>query len=156
MSNNFHESFLMCTVVLNVRTCMSIGPCDCLILHACPRHITYDVYSMLSYGFTLFPAVSTAPLDLMATNISTSGFNLEWNPPNSPNEIIDFYQVVLFADNNPDLPALNPVNVSGTSYTVTGLAPFTEYSVRVCAYTTECGDIANLSVTTLGGEKGQS
>ena len=134
---------------------MCIGPCDCLILHACPRHVYhYDVYIMYLHGYALFPIVSTAPLDLLATNISTSGFNLEWNPPSCPNENIVFYQVVLFADNNPDLPALNPVNVSGTSYTVTGLAPFTEYSVRVCAYTTECGDFANLSVRTLGGEEG--
>ena len=110
---------------------------------------------MNPYGCALFPAVPTAPLNLLAANISTSGFNLEWNPPNSPNENIDFYQVALFADNNPDLPTLNPVNVSGTSYTVTGLVPFTEYLVRVCAYTTECGDFANLSVRTLGGERGQ-
>ena len=113
------------------------------------------VWYVHSYGYTLFPAVPTAPLDLLAANISTSGFNLEWNSPCSPNGNIGFYQVVLFADNNPDLPALNPVNVSGTSYTVTGLAPFTEYSVRVCAYTTECGDFANLSVRTLGGEREQ-
>ena len=110
---------------------------------------------MYSYGYTLFPAVPTAPLDLLATDISTSGFNLEWNPPSSPNGNIGFYQVVLFADNNPDLPALNPVYISGTSYTVTGLVPFTEYSVRVCAYTTDCGDFANLSVRTLGGERRQ-
>ena len=110
---------------------------------------------MYSYGYTLFPAVPTAPLDFLAANVSTSGFNLEWNPPNNPNENIVFYQVALFADNNPDLPALIPVNVSGTSYTITGLVPFTEYSVRVCAYTTECGDFANLTVRTLGGERGQ-
>ena len=111
---------------------------------------------MLSHGMcTLFAAASTAPVDLIATHVTTSGFILEWNPPSSPNGNIDFYQVELFAENNLDLPALNPVNVSSTSYNFTGLTPFTGYSVQVCAYTIGCGDIATLNVTTLGGERGQ-
>ena len=76
--------------------------------------------------------------------------------PSSPNGNIVFYQVELFAENNLDLPALNPVNVSSTSYNFTGLAPFTGYSVQVCAYTSTCGDIATLNVTTLGGVKGHA
>ena len=83
-------------------------------------------------------------------------FNLEWNPPSSPNGIIDFYQVKLFTENSLDLPALNAVNVSSTSYNFTDLAPFTGYSVQVCAYTVGCGDVASLNVTTLGGERGQA
>ena len=66
---------------------------------------------------------------------------------------MNFYQVELFADNNLDLPAVNPANVSSTSYNFTGLAPFTGYSVQVCAYAIGCGDIATLNVTTLGGER---
>ena len=103
---------------------------------------------------TLFAAASTAPLNFLATDVTSSGFNLEWNPPRSPNGIIDFYQVVLFTENSLDLPALNAVNVSSTSYNFTDLAPFTGYSVQVCAYTVGCGDVATLTVTTLGGEKG--
>ena len=111
---------------------------------------------MLAYGMcTLVAAASTAPLDLMTTYVTSSGFTLEWNPPSSPNGIIDFYQVELFAENSLDLPALNPVNVSSTSYSFTGLAPFTGYSVQVCAYTIGCGDIATFNVTTLGGKTGQ-
>ena len=102
---------------------------------------------------TLFAAASTAPLDFLATYVTSSGFNLEWNPPSSPNGIIDFYQVQLFTENSLDLPALNAVNVSSTSYNFTDLAPFTGYSVQVCAYTGACGDIATLNVTTLGGER---
>ena len=86
------------------------------------------------------------------TDTSTSGFTLEWDPPSNPNGIIDFYQVGLFVDNNLDLPALDPVNVSSTTYNFTGLAAFTRYSVQVCAYTIGCGDIATLNVSTLGGE----
>ena len=100
-------------------------------------------------------SVPSAPLDLRVTDIIPFGFTLEWNPPSSPNGIIDFYQVELFAENNLDLPALNPVNVSSTSYSFTGLAPFTGYSVQVCAYTIGCGDIATVNVTTLGGKRGQ-
>ena len=108
---------------------------------------------MLSHGLcTLVAAVSTTPLDLTATHVTTSGFTLAWNPPSSPNGIIDFYQVELFAENSLDLPALNLVNVSSTSYSFTGLAPFTGYSVQVCAYTIGCGDIATLNVKTLGGK----
>ena len=103
----------------------------------------------------LFTAPS-APLGLWVTDITTDGFILEWNPPSTPNGIIDFYQVELFTANNLQLPALNLINVSSTSYTFIGLAPFTGYSVQVCAYTIGCGDIATLDVMTLGGERGQS
>ena len=85
---------------------------------------------------------------------SPYGFILEWNLPSSPNGNIQFYQVKLFVDENLDLPAVNPVNVSSTLYNFTGLAPFTGYSVQVCAYTIGCGKIATLNVTTLGGEIG--
>ena len=105
---------------------------------------------------TLFAAVSTAPLDLLVTDVTSSGFNLEWDPPSSPNGVIDFYQVELFTENSLDLPALNAVNVSSTSYNFTDLAPFTGYSVQVCAYTVGCGDVATLNVTTLGGKRGQA
>ena len=97
-------------------------------------------------------AVPSAPLGLHIPDITANGFTLVWNPPSTPNGIIDFYQVELFTNNNLDLPALNPINVSSTSYTFTGLAPLTGYSVQVCAYTTECGDIATLNILTLGGE----
>ena len=97
-------------------------------------------------------SVPSAPLELQGIGISSSGLTLEWNPPSTPNGITDFYQVELFTDNNLDLPALNPINVSSTSYNFTGLAPFTGYSVQVCAYTIGCGDIAPLNITTLGGE----
>ena len=103
---------------------------------------------------TLLATASTAPLNLLATDVTSSGFNLEWNPPSSPYGIIDFYQLKLFTENNLDLPALNAVNVSSTSYNFTDLAPFTGYSVKVCAYTVACGDVATLNVTTLGGERG--
>ena len=96
--------------------------------------------------------VPSAPLELLVEDVSSGGFTLEWNPPSTPNGIIDFYLLELFADNNLDLPALNPINVSSTSYTFTGLAPFTGYSVQVCAYTIGCSDSASLNVTTLGGE----
>ena len=102
--------------------------------------------------YTLFATASTAPLDLLVTDVTSSGFNLEWDPPSSPNGIIDFYQVKLFTENSLDLPALNAVNVNSTLYNFTDLAPFTVYSVQVCAYTIACGDVATLNVTTLGGE----
>ena len=102
--------------------------------------------------YTLFATASTAPLDLLVTDVTSSGFILEWDPPSSPNGIIEFYQVKLFTENSLDLPALNAVNVNSTSYNFTGLAPFTVYSVQVCAYTIACGDVAILNVTTLGGK----
>ena len=94
----------------------------------------------------------SAPLELQVEYVSSRGFTLEWSPPSTANEITDFYQLELFAYDNLDLPTLNPINVSSTPYTFTGLAPFTGYSVQVCAYTIGCGDIATLNVTTLGGE----
>ena len=100
----------------------------------------------------LFPSASSAPNNLLATGIGPHGFTLQWTPPTFPSIIIDFYRLELFTVNNLDLPALSPINVSSTSYTFTGLALFTGYSVQVCAYTIGCGDIATLNVTTLGGE----
>ena len=99
-----------------------------------------------------FFSVSSAPLGLSATAVTSFGFNLEWNPPSNPNGKIEFYQVTLFTDNAQDLPDINPVNVSSTSFNFTGLAAFTRYSVQVCAYTIGCGEIAIANVTTLGGE----
>ena len=71
-----------------------------------------------------------------------------------PNGNISFYQVKLLAENSLDVPALNPINVSSSSYKFTGLLPFTLYSVQVCAFTFGCGYIATVNVTTLGGERG--
>ena len=111
----------------------------------CSLHLFFEMSHFLS-------SVPSTPLELRVTDTNSSGFTLGWNPPSTPNGIIDFYQVELFTTNNLDLPALNPINVSSTSYTFTGLAPFTGYSVQVCAYTIGCGDIATLNATTLGGE----
>ena len=86
-------------------------------------------------------------------DITANGFGLRWDPPSMPNGNINFYQVRLFTDNDLDIPALNPINISSSSYNFTGLAPFTGYSVQVCAYTIGCGDIATLNVTTLGGKR---
>ena len=97
-------------------------------------------------------SVPSAPEDLRVTNRTSHGFTFEWTPPSTPNGIIDFYYAALFPRNSPDLPALNPINVSSTSYTFTGLAPFTGYLVQLCAYTIGCGDTASLDVMTLGGE----
>ena len=97
-------------------------------------------------------SVPSAPEELRATDITSHGFTFEWNPPSTPNGIIDFYQIQLITANNLDLPTLDTINVSSTSYTFTGLAPFTGYSVQVCAYTIGCGDIASLNFMTLGGE----
>ena len=88
-------------------------------------------------------------------DITANGFGLQWNPPSMPNGNVLFYQVELFAHNDLDVPALDTINISSSSYNFTGLATFTEYSVQVCAYTIGCGDIATLNVTTLGGKRGQ-
>ena len=101
---------------------------------------------------TLLATASTAPLDVLVTDVTSNGFNLQWSPPSSPNGNIVFYQLKLLTVNSLDLPALNAVNVNSTSYNFTGLAPFTVYSVQVCAYTVACGDVATLNVTTLGGK----
>ena len=99
-----------------------------------------------------FFSVSSAPLGLSVTVVTSFGFNLKWNLPSNPNGIIKFYQVMLFTDNDQDLPDINPVNVSSTSYNFTGLAAFTRYSVQVCAYTFGCGELATSNVTTRAGE----
>ena len=120
--------------------------------------IRYQLYMhsfrsvLLFYNYSTHCLVPSGPLELRVEDVSSRGFTLEWNPPSTPNGIIDFYRLDLFTDSNLDLPALSPINVSSTSYSFTGLAPFTGYSVQVCAYTIGCGDIAILNVTTLGGE----
>ena len=136
-----------------VHACMCVC---CSVLHAfLGVHLTFLPRLSVTFNVLSFFSVPSAPLGLRATDVGPFRFSLVWNSPSSPNGNIAFYQVELFADNNIYLPALNPVNVSSTSYNFTGLAPFTGYSVQVCAYTIGCGDIATLNVTTLGGEKGQ-
>ena len=103
-------------------------------------------------SFVSFCSVPSAPLELLVTVVTSFGFNLEWKPPSNPNGMIEFYQVMLFTEKDQDLPDINPVNVSSTSFNFTGQAAFTRYSVQVCAYTIGCGEIATLNITTLGGK----
>ena len=156
-----------CNLLTQKCVCVYVGHHVCVCEHNVQMHAcvcTYDAMCCvhtqrlcISFIMTILfcpCSVPSAPLKLRVTDIGPFGFSLVWNPPSSPNGNIKFYQVELFAYNNLDLPAVNPVNVSSTSYNFTGLAPFTGYSVQVCAYTIGCGDIATLNVTTSGGESG--
>ena len=124
-----------------------------LVLYIDASSVSYISYQLLVYLFPILCPVPTAPVDLEMVDITANGFSLRWDPPSMPNGNINFYQVWLFTHNDLDVPVLNPINISSSSYNFTGLAPFTAYSVQVCAYTIGCGDIDTLNVTTLGGKR---
>jgi hypothetical protein len=73
------------------------------------------------------------PAQLVASNITTNAFNVNWSPfPNATSYRVD----IAIVNNLILLPGYDNLTVNGTSLQVTGLSPGINYDVRIRAVTT--------------------
>jgi Ca2+-binding RTX toxin-like protein len=109
------------------------------------------------YGsFTTLATVSTSPTALVSSNLSSSGFTLNWNAPASNGgAAITDYVVEINGGGFSWAPISHEVT-GNTSITVTGLNPGIKYSVRVKAVNSVGASkvSSTLTVTTLATTPG--
>ena len=100
--------------------------------------------------YTVFFVVPTAPILLSVIASGLRNLTVTWAEPTSTNGDIINYNI-----NIDDRAMLLESSGMGTEFVVTGLEPYTEYSVRVQACTSEgCGPLSNeiLNTTSEEGE----
>ena len=85
----------------------------------------------------------TIPLNVtVTTSDMLKTLIVEWEPPSSPEGIITTYMVT-YNDVTVD------TNNNDTNYTITGLDPYTNYSITVLACTSNgCGDQSDVVIGT--------
>ena len=85
--------------------------------------------ALVQYLITLYSiAPPTAPGNIDA-NISSTSITITWTPPTDNGGRTDLYYTVAYSNGS---FTSTPVNVEKTSqYTITGLTPFTQYTVTV-------------------------
>ena len=88
----------------------------------------------------------SSPLNLMITNKTSTSLTVEWSPPLTPNGVILSYQVSYVGlesvNSVPDsFETISTLNTNGTTQTVevTGLSPYSRYSLSVKAFTSAGG-----------------
>ena len=89
----------------------------------------------------------TVPLDVtVTTGDMLRTLIVEWEPPSSPEGIITTYMVT-YNDTTVD------TSNNDTNYTITGLDPYTNYSITVLACTSNgCGDQSDVVIGTTAEE----
>ena len=71
---------------------------------------------------------------------------MQWEPPNNPGDIITAYMVTY---NNISMN----ISSNDTIYTITGLSPYTNYSITVLACTSnDCGNYRDFTIGTTAEE----
>ena len=88
----------------------------------------------------------SSALNLMITNKTSTSLTVEWSPPLTPNGVILSYQVSYVGlesvNSVPDsFETISTLNTNGTTQTVevTGLSPYSWYSLSVKAFTSAGG-----------------
>ena len=89
----------------------------------------------------------TVPLNVTVTTSNMlRTLILEWDPPSSPGGIITTYMVT-YNDTTVDISS------NDTDYTITGLNPYTNYSITVSACTSNgCGEQSDVVIETTAEE----
>ena len=105
---------------------------------------TSIIDKFFNYVFKLVPAV---PLNVtVTTGDMLRTLMVEWKPPSSPEGIITTYMVT-YNDTTVD------TSNNDTNYTITGLDPYTNYSITVLACTSNgCGDQSDVVIATTAEE----
>ena len=91
----------------------------------------------------MFLLVPTVPLNVtVTTGDMVRTLIIVWEPPSSPGGIITTYMVI-YNDTTVD------TNNNDTSYTITGLDPYTNYSISIIACTNNgCGNQTDVITAT--------
>lgn len=98
--------------------------------------------AVLAAGGSSDTEAPSTPTGLSASNVGSTSFDLSWNASTDNNSVSGYN---IYVDGS------NFGSASGTSATVTGLAPSTTYSVTVSAYdqaNNESGQSSSINVTT--------
>ena len=77
--------------------------------------------------------VPSSPLELEYVNLTSTAIQVTWMPPADPNGIVESYILMLTFEANGT--SNNVTNILVTTYNVTGLMPYQEYTVVVYAMT---------------------
>jgi len=94
-----------------------------------------------------FKPVPTAPLNVTVNNGNMlRTLIVEWEPPSMPGGVITTYMVTY--DN-----ITMDISSNDTIYTITGLSPYTNYSITVLACTSNgCGNNSDVTIGTTAEE----
>ena len=123
-------------------TCVCVHIGDVQTIHLSGVYIGFTLVTVM-FTHTTDPS---SPLNLMINNKMSTSLTVEWSPPLTPNGVILSYQVSYVG-----LESVNPVpdsfernstlNTNGTTQTVevTGLSPYSQYSLSVKAFTSAGG-----------------
>ena len=121
----FHLSFP------NLVTFLSLG----LIYSYIPFNLLFSLSfdEILSYHLSPAP---TSPLEVVATNTSSTSIMVDWSPPAIPRGIITSYFITYYVTSAGENSSRTEVIVTdATNGTVDGLMKFTQYSLYVQAST---------------------
>ena len=91
----------------------------------------------------LIPIAPSAPLNVVAFNVSSTSINVMWHPPMTPNGIVRSYRVVYTTGST-----TADVTTTNISIVITMLEIFTAYQVQVFATTVTEGNGSNSVMVT--------
>ena len=93
------------------------------------------------YPCTLPPSPAPSPpVNVNVTVIDSTSLSVSWGVPEFPQGQIEFYQVEYSSPCSSTVRTNTSNNI--TEAVLSGLSPFTEYRVRVRAFTVEFGDFS--------------
>lgn len=96
-------------------------------------------YIVYLHGRPFVPTVPSEPLDLTYTNDSSTRISLTWQPPESPNGIIESYTLqitdITLSTDETELPSITDITGNTTEYIVDILLPFHTYHLVLYALT---------------------
>lgn len=96
----------------------------------------------------------TRPLMLTLMNVTKTSVYLTWEAPSSPNGIIRYYQIEYYASNTRLNNNIYAVGTKSLFFNITGLLPWTDYSVKIAAFTVVLGEYTNVeTIRTLESGK---
>jgi len=103
----------------------------------------YIIYSINKLYHICFKPVPTIPLNVtIATGDMLRTLIVQWEPPSNPGDIITTYMVIY---NN----MMVDTSSNNTNFTITGLDPYTDYSITVIACTSNgCGNESDVMFGT--------
>lgn len=100
----------------------------------------FDTYDMIV--FLMYTAPSASPSSVMSTVINSTAITVSWSPLNqsATNGVIRHYKVSI---TNAVTESEEVLTTTTPNLTITMLTPFTQYSVRVAAFTIGSGPYSN-------------
>lgn len=100
---------------------------ESLLCHSRLLVTAIRIFKVLITLYTL--TESSAPIALTATSIGANNIMIQWMPPAMPNGMLSFYTIEVYYSGQ--LRVENTSDPLTTSFDITRLDPFTNYTIRV-------------------------